>query len=174
MLIITVFPYIVFRPSWWFCAFPYSFLIFVYDEIRKLILRRNPGGKSPPTVLGTKCCLVILHPVDPRPYVLYVQTISTVTNGEKRTTSFGLVCVVLHEMFILHDIVLIIIKTMIKLTTFYLFPLFSSFLSLSLQAGWKKKHTIKLSKHHLLLLTLSFPNLILPSFPSSFLLPSLH
>uniref|UniRef100_A0A671P5M5 Sodium/potassium-transporting ATPase subunit alpha n=1 Tax=Sinocyclocheilus anshuiensis TaxID=1608454 RepID=A0A671P5M5_9TELE len=29
---------------WWFCAFPYSLLIFVYDEIRKLILRRNPGG----------------------------------------------------------------------------------------------------------------------------------
>lgn len=34
------------RPSWWFCAFPYSFLIFVYDEIRKLILRRNPGGEG--------------------------------------------------------------------------------------------------------------------------------
>merc|ERR1712212_652740 len=32
------------KPSWWFCAFPYSFLIFVYDEIRKLILRRSPGG----------------------------------------------------------------------------------------------------------------------------------
>uniref|UniRef100_H3AXY8 Sodium/potassium-transporting ATPase subunit alpha n=1 Tax=Latimeria chalumnae TaxID=7897 RepID=H3AXY8_LATCH len=32
------------KPSWWFCAFPYSFLIFVYDEMRKLILRRNPGG----------------------------------------------------------------------------------------------------------------------------------
>uniref|UniRef100_A0AAR2J6N2 Sodium/potassium-transporting ATPase subunit alpha n=1 Tax=Pygocentrus nattereri TaxID=42514 RepID=A0AAR2J6N2_PYGNA len=32
------------KPSWWFCAFPYSFLIFVYDEIRKLLLRRNPGG----------------------------------------------------------------------------------------------------------------------------------
>ncbi|TNN37714.1 Sodium/potassium-transporting ATPase subunit alpha-3 [Liparis tanakae] len=32
------------KPSWWFCAFPYSFLIFVYDELRKLILRRNPGG----------------------------------------------------------------------------------------------------------------------------------
>uniref|UniRef100_A0A8C2G806 Sodium/potassium-transporting ATPase subunit alpha n=1 Tax=Cyprinus carpio TaxID=7962 RepID=A0A8C2G806_CYPCA len=29
---------------WWFCALPYSLLIFVYDEIRKLILRRNPGG----------------------------------------------------------------------------------------------------------------------------------
>ncbi|TRY84835.1 hypothetical protein DNTS_002278, partial [Danionella cerebrum] len=33
------------KPSWWFCAFPYSLLIFIYDEIRKLILRRNPGGK---------------------------------------------------------------------------------------------------------------------------------
>nr|XP_020664733.1 sodium/potassium-transporting ATPase subunit alpha-2-like [Pogona vitticeps] len=29
---------------WWFCAFPFSLLIFVYDEIRKLILRLNPGG----------------------------------------------------------------------------------------------------------------------------------
>jgi len=34
------------RPNWWFCAFPYSLLIFIYDEIRKLILRRSPGGKS--------------------------------------------------------------------------------------------------------------------------------
>uniref|UniRef100_A0A8C4PY45 Sodium/potassium-transporting ATPase subunit alpha n=2 Tax=Eptatretus burgeri TaxID=7764 RepID=A0A8C4PY45_EPTBU len=33
------------KPSWWFCAFPYSLLIFLYDEIRKFILRRNPGGK---------------------------------------------------------------------------------------------------------------------------------
>uniref|UniRef100_A0A7N8YAJ9 Sodium/potassium-transporting ATPase subunit alpha n=1 Tax=Mastacembelus armatus TaxID=205130 RepID=A0A7N8YAJ9_9TELE len=32
------------KPLWWFCAFPYSFLIFIYDEIRKYILRRNPGG----------------------------------------------------------------------------------------------------------------------------------
>ncbi|XP_017317364.1 sodium/potassium-transporting ATPase subunit alpha-2 isoform X1 [Ictalurus punctatus] len=29
---------------WWFCALPYSLLIFIYDEIRKLILRRRPGG----------------------------------------------------------------------------------------------------------------------------------
>ncbi|XP_017266450.1 sodium/potassium-transporting ATPase subunit alpha-2 [Kryptolebias marmoratus] len=29
---------------WWFCALPYSLLIFVYDEVRKLILRRSPGG----------------------------------------------------------------------------------------------------------------------------------
>ncbi|KAG7258128.1 hypothetical protein CRUP_010743 [Coryphaenoides rupestris] len=33
-----------FLPNWWFCAFPYSLLIFIYDEIRKLILRRSPGG----------------------------------------------------------------------------------------------------------------------------------
>uniref|UniRef100_A0A8C8GGS0 Sodium/potassium-transporting ATPase subunit alpha n=1 Tax=Oncorhynchus tshawytscha TaxID=74940 RepID=A0A8C8GGS0_ONCTS len=33
------------KPSWWFCAVPYSVLIFVYDEIRKLLIRRNPGGK---------------------------------------------------------------------------------------------------------------------------------
>ncbi|XP_018613796.1 sodium/potassium-transporting ATPase subunit alpha-1b isoform X1 [Scleropages formosus] len=32
------------KPNWWFCAFPYSLLIFIYDEIRKLILRRSPGG----------------------------------------------------------------------------------------------------------------------------------
>ncbi|KAF3857441.1 hypothetical protein F7725_009300, partial [Dissostichus mawsoni] len=31
------------KPNWWFCAFPYSLLIFIYDEIRKLILRRSPG-----------------------------------------------------------------------------------------------------------------------------------
>ncbi|XP_071777684.2 sodium/potassium-transporting ATPase subunit alpha-2 [Centroberyx gerrardi] len=32
------------KTLWWFCAFPYSLLIFIYDEIRKFILRRNPGG----------------------------------------------------------------------------------------------------------------------------------
>ncbi|XP_055062189.2 sodium/potassium-transporting ATPase subunit alpha-1 [Misgurnus anguillicaudatus] len=32
------------RPLWWFCAFPYSLLIFIYDEVRKYLLRRNPGG----------------------------------------------------------------------------------------------------------------------------------
>merc|ERR1719320_492435 len=29
---------------WWFPAVPFSALIFVYDEIRRFILRRNPGG----------------------------------------------------------------------------------------------------------------------------------
>ncbi|XP_029580664.1 sodium/potassium-transporting ATPase subunit alpha-2-like isoform X2 [Salmo trutta] len=32
------------KVSWWFCALPYSVLIFIYDEIRKLIIRRCPGG----------------------------------------------------------------------------------------------------------------------------------
>ncbi|XP_026060529.1 sodium/potassium-transporting ATPase subunit alpha-1 isoform X3 [Carassius auratus] len=32
------------RPLWWFTAFPYSLLIFVYDEVRKYLLRQNPGG----------------------------------------------------------------------------------------------------------------------------------
>ncbi|XP_061460915.1 sodium/potassium-transporting ATPase subunit alpha-2-like isoform X2 [Rhineura floridana] len=32
------------RVSWWFCAFPFSLLIFVYDEIRKYIIRQQPGG----------------------------------------------------------------------------------------------------------------------------------
>ncbi|KAK1169893.1 sodium/potassium-transporting ATPase subunit alpha-1-like [Acipenser oxyrinchus oxyrinchus] len=32
------------KPAWWFCAFPYALFIFVYDEIRKLIIRRSPGG----------------------------------------------------------------------------------------------------------------------------------
>ncbi|KAF2355314.1 P-type ATPase [Trinorchestia longiramus] len=30
--------------NWWLPAMPFSLLIFVYDEIRRFILRRNPGG----------------------------------------------------------------------------------------------------------------------------------
>ncbi|XP_062373486.1 sodium/potassium-transporting ATPase subunit alpha-1-like isoform X2 [Sardina pilchardus] len=30
--------------QWWLCAFSYALLIFIYDEIRKLILRSSPGG----------------------------------------------------------------------------------------------------------------------------------
>merc|ERR1712073_112696 len=30
--------------NWWLPAMPFSLLIFVYDEFRKLILRHNPGG----------------------------------------------------------------------------------------------------------------------------------
>ncbi|XP_020835239.1 sodium/potassium-transporting ATPase subunit alpha-2-like [Phascolarctos cinereus] len=32
------------RLYWWFCAYPYTLLIFIYDEIRRYILRHNPGG----------------------------------------------------------------------------------------------------------------------------------
>lgn len=32
------------RINWWLPAIPFSILIFVYDECRKFILRRNPGG----------------------------------------------------------------------------------------------------------------------------------
>uniref|UniRef100_A0A8C2E366 Sodium/potassium-transporting ATPase subunit alpha n=1 Tax=Cyprinus carpio TaxID=7962 RepID=A0A8C2E366_CYPCA len=32
------------KPLWWFCAMPYSLLIFIYDEVRKYIIRQNPGG----------------------------------------------------------------------------------------------------------------------------------
>jgi sodium/potassium-transporting ATPase subunit alpha len=32
------------RPGWWFTALPFSILIFVYDETRRFLLRRNPGG----------------------------------------------------------------------------------------------------------------------------------
>eukprot|EP00090_Calanus_glacialis_P038504 TRINITY_DN67168_c0_g1_i1.p1 TRINITY_DN67168_c0_g1~~TRINITY_DN67168_c0_g1_i1.p1 ORF type:complete len:1030 (-),score=220.45 TRINITY_DN67168_c0_g1_i1:134-3133(-) len=30
--------------NWWFPALPFSLLIFVFDELRKLIIRRDPGG----------------------------------------------------------------------------------------------------------------------------------
>lgn len=43
--VVTKFLCPYFRPCWWFCAFPYSLLIFLYDEARRYILRRNPGGK---------------------------------------------------------------------------------------------------------------------------------
>ncbi|KHJ83744.1 cation transporting ATPase, partial [Oesophagostomum dentatum] len=32
------------RFSWWFCALPFSILIFVYDEFRRYCIRRWPGG----------------------------------------------------------------------------------------------------------------------------------
>ncbi|KAM6217233.1 sodium/potassium-transporting ATPase subunit alpha-4-like [Rhynchocyon petersi] len=32
------------KVTWWACAMPYSLLIFIYDEIRKFIIRQRPGG----------------------------------------------------------------------------------------------------------------------------------
>lgn len=34
------------RVQWWFVPVPYGILIFVYDEIRKLGVRRYPGSKT--------------------------------------------------------------------------------------------------------------------------------
>uniref|UniRef100_A0A669BWI1 Sodium/potassium-transporting ATPase subunit alpha n=1 Tax=Oreochromis niloticus TaxID=8128 RepID=A0A669BWI1_ORENI len=36
--------YFLFRVQWWFVPVPYGILIFVYDEIRKLGVRRHPGS----------------------------------------------------------------------------------------------------------------------------------
>ncbi len=33
-----------FRAEYWVLALPFSLLIFVYDEARRFVLRRNPGG----------------------------------------------------------------------------------------------------------------------------------
>lgn len=30
--------------TWWFCGFPFSLLIFLYDETRRYFLRKHPGG----------------------------------------------------------------------------------------------------------------------------------
>lgn len=55
-----------FRVTWWFCAFPYSLLIFIYDEVRKLILRRYPGGKqllaTPPSKVRAHSRLLLQAP----------------------------------------------------------------------------------------------------------------
>ncbi|XP_066562645.1 sodium/potassium-transporting ATPase subunit alpha-1 [Amia ocellicauda] len=32
------------KPGYWFCAFPFAILIIVYDETRRFLLRRYPGG----------------------------------------------------------------------------------------------------------------------------------
>uniref|UniRef100_A0A915IGS1 Cation-transporting P-type ATPase C-terminal domain-containing protein n=1 Tax=Romanomermis culicivorax TaxID=13658 RepID=A0A915IGS1_ROMCU len=30
--------------SWWFCAVPFGILIVVFDEYRRYLIRKNPGG----------------------------------------------------------------------------------------------------------------------------------
>jgi len=32
------------RWTWWLVPLPFSILIFVYDECRRILLRRSPGG----------------------------------------------------------------------------------------------------------------------------------
>ncbi len=35
---------LIFRFRWWLPAVPFSIAIFIYDEVRKYIIRQNPGG----------------------------------------------------------------------------------------------------------------------------------
>ena len=30
--------------TWWLVALPFSLVIFIYDEVRRWLMRRNPGG----------------------------------------------------------------------------------------------------------------------------------
>jgi len=34
----------MFRWTWWLAPLPFTVAIFVYDEIRKYLLRKHPGG----------------------------------------------------------------------------------------------------------------------------------
>ncbi|CDQ74076.1 unnamed protein product [Oncorhynchus mykiss] len=40
----NIFNFMPIRGQWWFVPIPYGILIFVYDEIRKLGVRRHPGS----------------------------------------------------------------------------------------------------------------------------------
>ncbi|XP_049320680.1 potassium-transporting ATPase alpha chain 1 isoform X7 [Astyanax mexicanus] len=40
----NIFNFMPIRVQWWFVPLPYGILIFVYDEIRKLAVRRHPGS----------------------------------------------------------------------------------------------------------------------------------
>ncbi|XP_058876450.1 sodium/potassium-transporting ATPase subunit alpha-3 [Acipenser ruthenus] len=71
------------KPSWWFCAFPYSFLIFVYDEVRKLILRRNPGGWVERENLLLKLLPPSFNTPEPHP----THHIRTLNTNKKKSTS---------------------------------------------------------------------------------------
>ena len=46
------------RFEWWFTPIMFCVLIFLYDEIRKLIIRKRPGGKE---VLNGCYLLVLLQ-----------------------------------------------------------------------------------------------------------------
>lgn len=35
---------LIYRLQWWVPAMPFSLLILIFDEARRFILRRNPGG----------------------------------------------------------------------------------------------------------------------------------
>lgn len=35
---------LVFRYHWWLVAYPFTFIMFVHEEIRKYLVQRNPNG----------------------------------------------------------------------------------------------------------------------------------
>ncbi|MGH0130399.1 UNVERIFIED_CONTAM: hypothetical protein FKN15_018296 [Acipenser sinensis] len=41
------------KPTWWVCALPFAVIVFIYDEIRKVIIRRSPGCKA---TKSSDCC----------------------------------------------------------------------------------------------------------------------
>lgn len=40
----TIFRTYPLKPAWWLPGVPYAVIILIYDELRKLWIRRNPGG----------------------------------------------------------------------------------------------------------------------------------
>lgn len=53
------------RIAWWLCATPYSVIIFIYDEIRKLTIRHHPGGEAPRAPLSVATGLLTGFPILP-------------------------------------------------------------------------------------------------------------
>lgn len=74
------------RPTWWFCAFPYSLLIFLYDEVRKLIIRRNPGGKN--------MLLICMLPSPPLQLLSSVEALTMLRDPQCRALCRGVFCCV--------------------------------------------------------------------------------
>uniref|UniRef100_A0A8D3DLJ1 Sodium/potassium-transporting ATPase subunit alpha n=1 Tax=Scophthalmus maximus TaxID=52904 RepID=A0A8D3DLJ1_SCOMX len=63
----NIFNFMPIRVQWWFVPVPYGILIFVYDEIRKLGVRRYPGSKlkfiTSLTIFFLSITLSTVHPV---------------------------------------------------------------------------------------------------------------
>ena len=56
------------KSNWWFPALPFSLLIFVFDEVRKFLIRANPGA-------GTTKRLTTMESRQPREIVVTINQI---------------------------------------------------------------------------------------------------